>query len=142
MKSMWQNVGIDVTVEQLEDATLLKKVYQDRDYDIHLTPYTTYAGPAFGIARAYVSVTMGRSYGNPTGYATKEIDDLFEKGARATSRDDRAKYYREVQVLIAEEMPSLTLRQYRQFDGSTKRLRGLWNVAIGNGAWADAWLEK
>ncbi len=142
MKSMWQNVGIDVTIEQLEDATLLKKVYSDRDYDIHLTPYTTYADPAFGIARAYVSATMGRPYGNPTGYSTKEIDDLFEKGARATVRDERAKYYREVQALIAEEMPSLTLRQYRQFDGSTKRLKGLWNVAVGNGAWADAWLEK
>ena len=52
--------GADVTIEQLEDATLLKKVYTDRDFDIHLTPNTTYADPALGISRAYVNATTGR----------------------------------------------------------------------------------
>ncbi len=142
LKSMWQAVGVDVTVEAMEDATLIKKVYVDRDFDVTLNSYTSLADPALGIARAFVTSSIGKPGGNPGGYSNPEVDALFDKGEHGITNDSRAPAYKQVQAILARDVPNLTLRQYINIDATTSRLKGLWGVVQGNGDWTNGWLDQ
>ncbi len=142
LKSMWAAVGIDLSTESLEDATMLKKVYADRDFDVTLNSYSSFGDPALGISRVYVSSMVGRPLGNPTGYKNAEIDKLFDEGEKGTTNAERVPAYSKIQAMMAQELPSLPLRQYTNIDGASKRLNGLWGDIQGSSTWIDAWLEK
>jgi peptide/nickel transport system substrate-binding protein len=141
LKSMWQAVGVDVVIEQLEDAAYLKKVYTDKDFDVALNAYTSYSDPALGIARTFVTSAIGRPYGNASQYSNPEVDTLFAKGEASSNFEERAKYYREVQAILAEDLPVMQLRSYREMAAYSKRLNGLWGIVQGNGKWSNAWIE-
>ncbi len=142
LKSMWQAAGIETVIDAMESGTLVKKVYVDRDFDTFLMSYTSLGDPALGIQRAFISGTLNKPYGNPTGYSNPTVDALFQKGEHATDVQERGKYYREAQTILAEDLPSLTIRDYRAIDGATKRLHDLWGkVQSGSEDWAEAWLE-
>ncbi len=141
LKSMWGQVGIDVNVEALEDQTYIKKVFVDRDFDVTLQLYTSYADPVLGIARTFTTGMIAKPYGNPTGYSNPEVDALFDKGEKGVGEQARGVFYKQVQTILAQDLPVLQLRQYTEIDGATKRLQGLWGKSIGTGHWSDAWVN-
>jgi peptide/nickel transport system substrate-binding protein len=141
-KSMWQAVGVDVVIDALEDATYLKRIYADKDFDISLITYTSYSDPALGIARTFVTASIGKPYGNAAQYSNPAVDALFEKGETATSHAERGRYYREAQAILAADLPVLQLRQYRDNVAAAKQLEGLWGKTQGNGQWTEAWMAK
>ena len=142
LKSMWQAIGVDVAIEAVERPTLVKRVFTDHDFDVTLQVYASYADPALGVARTFSSRTIGMGFGNAGSYSNPEVDALLEKGERATKFDERAVFYKQAQMILAEELPVITLRQYRDPDGASKRLHGLWGEFQGAGYWAHAWLSK
>ena len=142
IKSVWQQLGIDLTIDQLETATIIEKVFKERDFDLVMLTYNSFADPVFGIAREYVGPSVGKAFGNATGYANPVVDALFEKGERATAPEERGKFYKEAQAILAIDNPSLKLREYKNLDAATKRLEGFAGNLMGNGRWADAWLSK
>jgi peptide/nickel transport system substrate-binding protein len=142
LKSMWQPLGVDVRIIPLEDATLAKRVFVDGDYDVYLGTYTSYSDPAFGVARTFMTSTIGKVYGNPTGYSNPVVDKLFAEGEAATTLEARGKFYQHVQAILADDLPVLTLRQYKEIDGASKQLYGLLGWAQGNGHWSTAWIAK
>ena len=142
LKSMWSNVGVDLVIESLEAAAMSQKAYIDMDFDLTLMGYTSYADPALGLARAFVSSSIGKVFANPTGWSTPEVDKLFADGARATDFADRGVFYKKAQAIIADELPMLTLREYKNVEGATVKLKGLWSRTENNGAWEDAWLDQ
>ena len=142
MKSMWAPLGVDVQIEALEDQTLVKRVFTDRDFDATLQVYTSYADPALGICRTFISSSIGRIFGNASGYSNPEVDGLCEQGERATKLEDRSPFYQKAQAILAEDLPVLQIRQYREIEAASKRLEGLWGKVQGTGLWSDAWLAK
>ena len=142
MKSTWKQVGVDLTIEALEDATLVKRVFTDRDFDVALQTYTTYADPALGIARIYATSAIGRGFGNASGYSNAQVDSLFEQAEKPSDFDERGKFYKQAQAIIADDAPIIMLRQYLDFDGASKKLDGIWGVAGAIGVWRDGWMAK
>ncbi len=142
MKSMWSQVGVDVTIDAPETAVYLKRIYVDGDFDVSLIVYTSYSDPALGVARTWQQAMIGKPFGNAASYVNPAVEELFVKGERAVSNEERGKFYKEAQVILAEDLPVMMLREYRPIDAATKKLRGLWNVAQGQGSWQDAWLEQ
>jgi peptide/nickel transport system substrate-binding protein len=142
MKSMWQAVGVDLVIDALEDQTYLKRIYLDRDFDLSLVTYTSYSDPALGIARTFVTASIGRPYGNAAQYSNPDVDKLFLQGETATSLDDRGKFYRKAQAILALDLPVLQLRQYKDTVGASRKLNGLWGEVQGNGNWPNAWMDK
>jgi peptide/nickel transport system substrate-binding protein len=141
VKSMWKDIGVDVVVEPNERATGVKRVYQDRDFDVAAELYTSYGDPALGFARTFVSSAIGRPYGNPSGYSNSEIDALFDKGEKATDPEARGKHYHAAQAILARDLPDLTIRDYRTVDVATVKLHGAWDL-LGPASLGSAWLEK
>ncbi len=142
LKSMYQAIGVDLETEALEDATLFQRIYKDRDFDMTIVSYSSYFDPALGLARAFVTSSIGQVYGNGSIYSNPTVDALFQKAEAGTTNEERGKSYKEVQAILATDLPSLTFRQYRNIDGASQRLQGVWGTVQGNGDWASAWISK
>ncbi len=142
LKAMWAQVGVDVSIEALETATMGERVYNKLDYDVTLIGYTSYADPALGLARSFVGSSVGKLFGNASGYANPEVDSLFDQGRKATAFADRGVFYKKAQAIIADDVPVITLREYKNVEGASKKLHGLWERAENDGTWQDAWLDK
>ena len=143
MKSMYLAIGVDATVESQERASLLKRVFQDKDFDMSFQNYASNYDPALGMAKAYVTAQIGLTFGNAGSYSNPEVDELFVKGQGGTTFDERAKYYREVQAILARDVPIFHIHQRRSLDGASVRLQGVWGkVQSTGGNWVDAWLSK
>ena len=141
IKSMWRDVGVDVTIDAMERAIQMKRIFEDRDFDTTLQGYTSYGDPALGIAIMFTSQSIGKAFGNPANYANPAVDALFEKGESASTQEDRGKFYKEVQTILADDLPVLTLQENLAIDVSTKRLKGVWG-GMGYGLWNNAWMTK
>ena len=46
------------------------------------------------------------------------------------------------QIRRATDIPTANIRQFRNIDGASTRLHGLWGKVQGTGLWTEAWLEK
>ncbi len=141
LKSMWQQVGVEVVIDAMERASLVKKVFDDRDFDISFQVYNSYADPALGVARIFVTATAGKQFGNASHYSNPKVDQLFEQAEAGSNLADRAKAYQEAQAILADDLPVLSLRETANLDAATAHLKGLWGIQ-GTGTWANAWLAK
>lgn len=122
------------------DATLAQSIYIKGDFHVCLFAYTSYSDPALDVARAFVSASLGKLYGNPTGYSNPTVNALFARGEAATALANRGVFHK--QAILADDLPALTLRQYKEIDGASRKLHGIWGHAQGNGHWSTAWMEK
>lgn len=141
IKSMWRGIGVEVRLEVAEGSAFPDRIFNKGDFDLTIIGYTSFGDPALGIARVFVSDAIGRPFGNASRYSNPEVDVLFEKAARATDQEERAAYYRQVQEILAEDVPVMTLQEYQHEDAVSARLKGIWGVQ-GYGAWNNAWLSK
>lgn len=141
VQSMWRAVGVRVTIDSVERSTAAKRVYQDGDFEAFVVAYTSYFDPALGLARAWSSAQMGKPYGNPTGWSSPQVDQLFDKANGLVSQADRAAVYASVQKTLADELPVISLRDKISFEASTVQLRGL-DQEGQLPTWRDAWIEK
>ena len=139
LKSMWRQAGVDLVIDAIERAAQVKRVFQDRDFDVTLQGYTTYGDPALGVARTFVTSSIGRPFGNPSGYSNPEVDTLFQQAENATTVQDRGAIYRKVQTILATDMPVLMLHEGVTLDAASRRVEGVWG-GQGYGLWHSAWL--
>ena len=140
IKSMWAAVGVNAKVETLDASAATQRVYKDGKFDVTIAGYTTYGDPALGIVRQFVSGTIERPFGNASGYSNPEVDNLAELGQNASTQEERTRHYRQIQTIIARDLPNLLIHERQAYDAATRRLRGLWTGHVGYGDWANGWL--
>lgn len=141
LKANWRKVGVDVTLDPLELAVIMPRVFLDRDFDIYLNDYSSYGDPAIGIARAFVTGAIGRVSGNAPGYSNAASDRLFAAGAKETFEQERARIYQSIQPILVNDLPLVMLHEMSGFDAASRKLQNLWGW-MGNGRWSDAWLSE
>ncbi len=141
MKSMWGAVGVDVTIENMDTPSHLKRV-SDGDFGVEIAGYSSYSDPALGITRMWATSLISKPFGNATTYSNPVIEDLFNKGELATSNEDRAKFYNPAQKILADDLPVMMLRDYQAANGVNKKLHGVLGTSDGLGTWQNAWMEK
>lgn len=141
LKANWRNVGVDVTLQPMEIAVVMPRVFRDNNFDVYLNDNNSYGDPAIGVGRVFLTESIGRISGNASGYSNPEVDALFKAGAKEVSPEKRAAIYRSVQPILVRDMPVMMLHELSGFDGASRKLHGLWGW-IGNGRWAHAWLEQ
>jgi peptide/nickel transport system substrate-binding protein len=141
MKNMWGAVGVNLNILPGETAAVNKRVFVDGDYDVSMMAYISQGDPALGIARTFVTSSIGLPNGNGARYSNPVVDDLFEKGALGTTEAERGVFYKRAQVILAEDLPVFTLREQLEFDAKAANLRGLEeeNFLL---TWREAWFDK
>jgi peptide/nickel transport system substrate-binding protein len=142
LQSFWQKIGVHTVFQGSTRATELKQVFTDWDFDATLQAYSTAGDPALGVARLYVSSAIRKApFVNASGYSNPEIDKLFAEGADATATADRARAYRQAQVILADDLPVLPIWQTALINVANRRVKGKWSWSTGYDYWEDVWVE-
>lgn len=110
LRSQWSDVGVNVELLPLDEEVLTNQVFVNYDFDGVILGLTTSGDPAVGIQRLYHTDAIdGRPYRNASGYSNPEVDRLFDEGATKGTQEERAPFYHDLQVILAEDLPSLVL---------------------------------
>jgi peptide/nickel transport system substrate-binding protein len=137
-----RQLGITVDLQPLETAVMVQKVFIDRDYDLTIQSFTSSGDPAIGYHRLYLTTEVRAQYTNATYYSNPRVDELLAKASTATTPQDRAPFYKELQVILNTDLPSLVLFEELGVDIATKKLNGLWKSWDSRDRWGDVWISQ
>ena len=120
------NVGITVNLTT-EDQATTQDDYWTPNPNWDLCMIGTWGGPDPDIALKpfYVSSYIGQAYGNGEGYSNPTVDNLFEEAANELDETTRAGYYNQIQMILANDLPLMPLREGTFFHAWNKNFQGL-----------------
>lgn len=142
IKENLKEIGFDVEIQTLETSVMNQKVYTDRDFDLTLQSFVSSGDPAIGYHRLYITTKPGTNSTNATGYSNAKVDELLTKAAITPNQSDRAAIYRELQTILADDLPTLVLYDDDPINFASKKLNGLWTTIDTREKWEDIWLSK
>lgn len=125
VKEQLRRVGVDVKLNRLDRSVMLKKVFEEYDYDMWWGPLTTNGHPALGVARLYMtSAINGGAFQNFTRYRNARVDELFALAVSSTNEQEVVKAYHEIQEIILKELPSIPVADRVQANIISDQFRG------------------
>ena len=137
LQSQWKKVGIDLQLQQMEWAAVLK-AQQDATFDLNITFNTNRPDPD-----TYLSVAHSKFVQNWGKYSNPKMDELIEKGRSTTDLATRKQIYADVQRLFATEVPSLYLYVIKNYEPARDYVRGYVPMSSGYRlALKETWLDK
>jgi len=131
-----RQVGLEVRLEPLERAVYYDRVFAKKDFDLTLGSYFSAGDPAIGYTRLYITYTGTAPNTNASGYSNPKVDELLGQAATATDRAARAKVYRELQVILNDDLPTLVLFDEETVDTASKKLTGIFPALDVRDQWA------
>ncbi|MTI14035.1 glutathione ABC transporter substrate-binding protein [Sansalvadorimonas verongulae] len=112
LQAQLREIGINMSIEVVEWGAFLDGTSRG-DHDTFILGWTTVTGDAdYGLYALFNSETHGGA-GNRSFYSNPRVDDLLELGRTSTTAEQRRMAYRELQDLLQEEVPTVSL--YSQF---------------------------
>lgn len=119
LQAQLRDIGVNATITEMETAAI-------SSYLLNGEHETTWYGCSFNInadhaRRLYVT----KAGNNRAMYSNPEVDEKFTLGARTFDEEERMKLYKEIQEIIAEEVPYIPM-YYRVISwGAVKGFDGL-----------------
>ena len=101
-----------------------------------LASFYSAGDPAIGYTRLYVTNKGTAANTNASGYSNPKVDELLGLAATAADRTARAKAYKELQVILNEDLPSLVLFDEETVDTASKKLTGVFPGLDARDQWA------
>jgi peptide/nickel transport system substrate-binding protein len=106
----WQDVGVDVAIEQRDLATLVDQLYVTSDvekpYDVHTTGWGQFGPEPNSYAGFFISSDDSANLAN---YVNEEVNELFAQARTVTDFDERMAIYEQIELILWEELPYLPL---------------------------------
>ncbi len=125
MQQFLKDVGIELTLNQLEPATAEEVIYLEQDYDIYLDWQGFGVDPDIA-SRWSSSTAEEKTYlANPSNYANPAVDEAFKAAEAATSVEERQKYLWEAQDLITADAAAVWLHLWQAQMAVSKNVDGL-----------------
>jgi peptide/nickel transport system substrate-binding protein len=131
-----RSIGLEVRLEPLERSVLIDRVFVKRDFDMTLASFYSAGDPAIGYTRLYATNKGTSANTNASGYSNAKVDELLGLAATAADRAARAKAYKELQVILNEDLPSLVLFDEETVDTASKKLTGVFPGLDARDQWA------
>jgi peptide/nickel transport system substrate-binding protein len=138
-------VGIQVELKLVDRSSMIDATYVRWDFDLQVHGLGTGPDPAIGVARTYVSSNIKPvAFANCTGYANKEVDELFDLAERAPSIKKRAEYYHKVQQILTRDLPYVWISDYGLNSAWRDEFKGLhtWAARSYTKLGDDTWWVK
>lgn len=99
-----QTLGLELEIQMMEGGAWAETL-REGDYDLTLTPYTFMTGdPDFYFGR-WIHSSGQMNLARGLGFDNKEADELVEAAAVEGDQAERQRLYRELQYLVAEQVP-------------------------------------
>ena len=103
-------VGIEVTQRPLEPSVFAPTVFKNRAFDTNVISYCNGPDPEIGVRRMYHSSQIGPApFTNAAGYRNDRVDGLFDQASRTVERAPRSALYRQIQEIVARDLPYVWL---------------------------------
>jgi peptide/nickel transport system substrate-binding protein len=111
LRATFSRAGIALELRTQDVASLLKRVYTDRDFNLHLLQLSNLFDPNVGVQRIYWSKNYitGVLFSNGTHYANPEVDALLEAAATETDPDKRVAMWMRIQDIVMTDVPNFPL---------------------------------
>ncbi|MSU91237.1 hypothetical protein GE300_16770 [Rhodobacteraceae bacterium 2CG4] len=106
MKQDLAAAGIELVSRPLDREATIDAIFKQRDFDTNLISYCNGVDPEIGIKRMYISSNIGPiPFSNAAAYRNDRVDALFAEAAAVEDTGARGRIYREVQKILAEDLP-------------------------------------
>ncbi|WPB55396.1 ABC transporter substrate-binding protein [Xylophilus sp. GOD-11R] len=143
MKQSYARIGIDIELRTADSGVLLKRVFNDADFDLFITSLHNLPDPSLGVQRWYwtKNIAKGVPWSNGSGYSNPELDRVMEAAAVEIDPAKRRALIDQWQAIVQEEVPILDLVELDWTTVSTTRYRQVRRQGDGlYASLADAWL--
>jgi peptide/nickel transport system substrate-binding protein len=134
-------VGIDAALENFEWNTYFERIRNTRELGkrglFSLLSVSRLPDPEDNLGFVYgknANKPGGRNYSE---YVNPRVDELIEQGRRAADPARRAALYKEIQAILAEDLPMLPLYLARGVDVWKATLKGVASGEFGGGTLAS-----
>ncbi len=135
LREQLRAVGVTLDLETLDFNAAVDKVFIKKQFDLGIASFCNGADPDIGVRRVYVSTNIGPyPFSNGAGYRNPRIDQLFDEAAQLADRESRRTKYREIQRILAEDVPYFWLID-------AEGLRAYRTSFTGFRLWTGAFLE-
>lgn len=129
VKAYLEEIGIDVKITILENATYLTDVVDQNIQMFILGWETTTLDADYGLYEPYHSGMP--TWANTTGYSNPDVDKLLDDARVCLDQDKRLELYKELQILISQEAPCVYLWDEEDVIAALPSVKGL--TATGSG---------
>jgi peptide/nickel transport system substrate-binding protein len=129
LRAAMSRAGIGIELRGQDMGTLVKRVYSDRAFNLHLASISNLFDPQVGVQRLYWSKNLikGVPFSNGTAYSNPEVDTLLEQAAISLDKEERITKWLKIQDIVMREVPNfpiampswLTISQTRVKDHTT-----------------------
>lgn len=137
VKALLQDVGIDVTANNVSTADLINAVIVDANYEM----------ACWGVGAQKASPFLGfsgfhsESASNYSGFANPEMDAALDELRRAAAPEDQEAAVEEVQKIWNETFPAVAYGASGTFIAIASELRGVVQTSWGTLLFHDAYVE-
>ena len=107
VKSVFEQLGIKVTLRSEDVPTWLRRIYTNYDFDMTSNWLYTQADPVIGVHRQYSSkeIRPGTVFVNASRWSSPETDRLMDAAASEPNPRKRGELYHQFQKLVVEASP-------------------------------------
>ncbi|MCC6791594.1 MAG: hypothetical protein IT336_07920 [Thermomicrobiales bacterium] len=135
-----KQIGIEAELVLLETATMIEKVHSpaSADYDMAVTGTSGHIDP-----HALVQNFVTDAGGNTMFYSNPALDELVNTGYTTTDQAARTEIYHQIQTILLEDLPWVSLFVANQFEAMKTYVKGYYHTPNGsNVALKETWLDQ
>lgn len=124
LRSVMGQIGIVLELRGQDYGSIIKRVYTDQDYQLHLATLSNLFDPQVGVQRLYWSknILKGVGFTNGTGYSDPEVDVWLESAQSSTDHKERVELWHRVQRKVLKDVPNFPLLMDAWQTVSNKRI--------------------
>lgn len=135
LQANWAEIGVDVTVDLQEYGLWVDNVFAPPDQNKTYSVIASWSSGTMDADLALTPLFHTRSWA-PAGanlgfYSNPRVDDLLDRAAATVSSQDRLSLYAEVQRILREEAPHVSLYYVNNLAGVRDRVEGVWVQPLG-----------
>jgi len=110
MREHLREVGIDLQLQPFDPAAWVDSAFIKWDFDLTMGSFGTGPDPKIAVSRLYKTENIQHiPSSNLMGYSNPKVDDLLSRGDADLNQDNRARFYKEAQVIMVDELPAIWL---------------------------------
>ncbi|NMA01032.1 MAG: hypothetical protein GX923_00530 [Clostridia bacterium] len=113
-------IGINAEIEVIEWASWIKDVYTERKYEMTVVGHTGRLDPD-----AFLNRYASDASGNYFNYQNSHVEDLLVQGIQERDEAKRKEIYKEIQNILAEQVPAVYLQTTYSLMAANKKVQNL-----------------
>lgn len=130
LQQVLKPVGIEIEINQMENAAWIQKVYRGGSKDWQMSSHSDWSWE--DPDRGLYSYFHSKGAANQTGFANPQVDALLQKQRGEFDLEARKKTVREIQLLLIEEAPQVWLISTGGIELIRNRLKNYRQMQMGN----------